>query len=79
MKRINSSKSRKIQETRGASFEDVVTEGVLLDTRDNPNYSDQYLEIYHFQDYVWVVIVGSNPERYITMFKSRKLKKEFGL
>ncbi len=72
-------KSKRIRELRGYLIEEVVSEGVLLDVRENPKYPDQYVEIYYFRDYVWAVIPGVNPERYITMFLSRKLKKEYGL
>ncbi|WP_347359031.1 toxin [Bdellovibrio sp.] len=79
MKRINADKNRKIQRERGHSIEEVVTEGVLLDVRANPKYPKQFVEIYFFKDYVWAVVTAEDPERYITMYKSRKLKKEYGL
>lgn len=79
MKRINPDKNSKILRERGHSIEEVVTEGVLLDVRQNPAYPNQFVEIYLFKDYVWAVVTADNPERYITMYKSRKLKKEYGL
>ncbi|MEK2645222.1 hypothetical protein [Bdellovibrio sp. BCCA] len=79
MKKVNPTKSRKIQKLRGYLIEEVVIEGVLLDVRENPSYPEQYIEVYYFKDYVWAVISGSNPDRYITMYRSRKLKKEYGL
>lgn len=79
MRKINLAKDLKIKTERGASFEDVVTGGVLLDVRKNKNYPGQFVEIYYFDDYVWAVITGEDPSRYITMYKSKKLKKEFGL
>ncbi|WP_374001737.1 toxin [Bdellovibrio bacteriovorus] len=79
MKRINADKNRKIQRERGHSIEEVVTGGVLLDVRANPKYPKQFVEIYFLKDYVWAVVTAEDPERYITMYKSRKLKKEYGL
>lgn len=79
MRKINPIKNQKIKAERGASFEEVVTEGLLLDVRQNSKYPDQFVEVYLFDDYVWAVITGEDPSRYITMYKSKKLKKEFGL
>lgn len=78
-KTLNPRKNLKIREERGASIEEVITNGELLDVRENPKYTDQVIEIYFYRDYIWAVICGVNPDRYITMYKSRKLKKEFGL
>jgi hypothetical protein len=75
---VNKKKNDLIKEHRGASFEEIVSEGVLLDVKINKNYPNQEFEIYYFQKYVWVVVVGKNPDRFITAYKSRKLKKEYG-
>jgi hypothetical protein len=79
MRKINPIKNQKIKAERGASFEEVVTDGVLLDVRQNPKYPDQFIEVYFFDNYVWAVITGEDPSRFITMYKCKKLKKEFGL
>lgn len=79
MRKINQIKNRQLKQGRGASFEDIVLNGVLLDVRENLNYKDQYLMIYEYQKYVWVVVVGESPDRFITLYKSRKFKKEFGI
>jgi hypothetical protein len=79
MKRINPRKDKKLKEERGAGFEEVAGNGRLLDVRDNPRYPDQYLLIYSYENYVWVVVVGENPDRFITLYKSGKFKREFGL
>ncbi len=68
-----------MKEQRGATFEEIISEGFLLDVRENKNYPDQEFEIYSFHEYVWVVVVGKNPSRFITAYKSRKLKKEYKL
>jgi hypothetical protein len=79
VKKINPSKNRKISAQRGATIEEVVTRGRYLDVRKHPKYENQWVEIYYYQAYFWAVITGVEPDRYITMYKSRKLKKEFGL
>ena len=79
MRKINPKKNKRLKETRGATFEDVVEVGKLLAIRENPNYPNQFLMIYFYKDYAWVVVVGENPDRFITLYKSRKFKKEFGI
>lgn len=64
---------------RGASIDEVVTDGELLAVRRSSKYEGQWFEIYFYNNYVWVVVTGVEPDRYITMYKSRKHKKEFGL
>ncbi len=76
---INKKKNDLIKLHRGASFEEIVIGGVLLDVRKNDKYPNQEYEIYLFENYVWVLVVGKNPNRFITAYKSRKLKKEYGL
>jgi hypothetical protein len=76
---VNKKKNDLIKDLRGASFEEIVSEGVLLDVRINKNYQSQEFEIYFYQNYVWVIVVGKDPNRFITAYKSRKLKKEYGL
>ncbi len=52
MKRVNRRKNEKLKKERGASFEDIVESGKLLDVRENPRYPDQYLLIYAYENYV---------------------------
>lgn len=78
MKRqINRTKSAKVKSERGHSPEEIVEKGELLDVKENPKDADQEFEVYFFENYVWVVVTGKNPPRFITAFKSRKLKKEY--
>jgi hypothetical protein len=79
MRKINPSKNKKLKDERGASFEDIVENGKLLAVRENKKYVDQYLMIYAYEGYAWVVVIGENPDRFITLYQSRKFKKEFGL
>jgi hypothetical protein len=79
MKRVDQRKNEKLKKTRGASFEDIVENGKLLGVRENARYPDQYLLIYAYGNYAWVVVTGENPDRFITLYKSRKFKKEFGV
>ena len=77
-KKTNPAKSAKVKEARGYAPEEIAVLGKLLDVLRNPNYPNQELEIYWFENYVWVVITGTNPSRFITAYKSRKLKKRYG-
>lgn len=80
MKReTNPNKAAKVKGLRGATPEEVATEGRLVDTKVHPAYPDQLIEIYLYKDYAWALIVGLHPPRYITAYRSRKLKKEYGL
>lgn len=71
-------KSAKVKSQRGFSPEEIVIGGELLGVRENPNYPDQQLEVYWFDEYLWVVPVDKTTGRLITAFKSRKFKKEYG-
>ncbi len=73
----NPKKSAKVKTARGYSPEEVATHGELLEVLENPNYANQELEIYYFENYIWVVVTGKNPARFITAYKSRKLKKRY--
>ena len=74
----NAKKGASVKAVRGHSPEEVATLGELLDVLENPRYAGQELEIYYFENYVWVVVTGTNPARFITAYKSRKLKKRYG-
>jgi hypothetical protein len=71
-------KSAKVKVERGSSPEDVVTQGELLGVHTNPNYPEQHLEAYWFQDYVWIVPVVTSTGELKTTYPSRKFKKEYG-
>lgn len=79
MKKINSKKNQKLKQERGYAVDEIVNGGVLVDVLENPNYENQFYYIYSFDNYAWVVVVGKNPDRYITHYKSRKAKKRYGL
>jgi|GEM_PF-3021099 len=74
----NKEKSEKVKAERGFSPEEVVTGGELLGVKENPKYPKQHLEIYWFENYVWVVVVESKDDRLVTAYQSRKYKEEFG-
>jgi hypothetical protein len=74
-RQINRKKDEKTKATRGHSVLEIVDSGELLVTLENKNYPGQFLKIYKFNDYAWVVVVGENPSRFITHYKSRKFKK----
>lgn len=79
MKKINPKKNQKLKKERGYAVDEIIDGGVLLDILENPNYENQFYYIYGFDNYAWVVVVGQNPDRYITHYKSRKAKKRYGL
>ena len=79
MKLLNARKNENLKKERGASFEEIVENGKLLDVKENPRYPGQFISIYAFDNYAWVVVTGEDPDRFITLYKSRKFKKEFGL
>ena len=65
-------KSARVKAARGHSPEEVAALGELLDVLENPKYPGQELEIYYFDNYVWVVVTGTHPDRFITAYKSRR-------
>jgi len=80
MKRRTHDKKRKLVESKhGVSPEQVAEHGVLLAVRKNPKYPGQLIEVYFFENYVWVVVVDLEDGRFVTAYRSRKLKKEFKL
>jgi hypothetical protein len=74
-RQVNSKKDQKNKATRGHSVLEIVEGGELLATLANKNYPGQFLKIYKFNDYAWVVVVGEKPPRFITHYKSRNFKK----
>lgn len=70
-------KSALIKKRRGFSPEEIVTEGVLIGGSENPNYPGQKIEIYRFNNYVWVVAVEG--DRLVSAWPSRKLKRMYGV
>ena len=47
-------KSAWLKLTRGHSFEEI-TQGRLLDVRQNPNRADQQIMLYEVEGYIWIV------------------------
>jgi hypothetical protein len=75
MRKINPNKNEKLKKTRGATFQEVAENGKLLATRENPSYPGQFLMIYSYGGYAWVVVAGGNPERFITYINRENLKR----
>ena len=76
-RQVNKAKDNKNKEHRGRSVLEIVENGVLLSTLKNPNHPGQYLRIYRYQNYAWVVVVGEAPPRYVTHYPSRKFRKKY--
>ncbi len=75
MRRSDPKKAAKLKGQRGATPEEVVEGGEYLPPAlENKNYPGQKLELYWFQNYVWIVVVEG--ERLVTTYPSRKLTKE---
>ena len=76
-RRTNPKKSARVKAARGHSPDEIAMLGEFLDVLENPKYPGQELEIYYLENYVWVVVTGKRPDRFITAYKSRKLKKRY--
>jgi hypothetical protein len=76
-RRVNPRKDQKNKLARGFSVLEIVEGGILLGTLKNSSYSDQFLKIYKFNNYAWVVVISENPPRYVTHYPSRKFKKKY--
>ncbi len=74
---VNRKKDERNKQSRGYSVLEIIEGGELLATLENRNYPEQFLRIYKFNDYAWVVVVAENPSRFITHYQSRKFKKLF--
>lgn len=71
-------KSAKVKAERGFSPEEVVLNGEHIINKINHNHPGQELELYWFENYVWVVPVDTATGELKTAYKSRKYKKEYG-
>jgi hypothetical protein len=76
-RKAHSKKSDQVKNKRGFSPEEVVTEGLLLDVYENPNYPGQKIEIYRFNNYAWVVAIDGS--RLVSTWPSRKMKRKYGV
>ena len=77
-RRTNPRKRAKLKSERGHTPEEIATFGKLIEVLENPRYPNQELEVYLFENYVWVVVTGINPDRFVTAYKSRKFNKRYG-
>lgn len=76
-RKVNPIKSAKVKAERGVTPEQVAAEGEFIIALDHPKDSDQQLLITRFQDYVWVVVVGKIPPRFVTTYPCSKFNKRF--
>ena len=75
-------KSAKLKEERGASFEELreeILEGGLLGSEENPSKEGQFLLIVRLESEVWAVVAERRGERIrlVTAYPSRKWRKKY--
>lgn len=77
------SKNETLIDTRGISFDEIVSAIELdinpLDIYENKNYKNQYKMDVLIDDYVWVVVFEIRNGDYwlVTAFKNRKANKKY--
>jgi hypothetical protein len=69
-------KSERLKETRGVSFEEIVS-SKLIDIRKHPQNEKQKILVYKYKGYIWAVPYVIDGKRIFlkTIYPSRKLKK----
>lgn len=77
MSRWDESKNNELKKKRGAGFEDLLLRGELLDVLPNPNRTDQEIWVFEYLGYAWALIHNPEEDRHITLWPSRKLKREY--
>ena len=78
----NEDKNKLLKQKRGVSFEEAIfaiQHGGLLDTLDNPNYSNQKMYIVNINEYAYVIPFVKEEEIIFlkTIFPSRKFQKRY--
>ena len=73
----NPVKSKWLQMTRGASFEDLVERGKFLGMWDHPTRVHQRMMLFEYEEYVWAVpYVATTDGRFLkTLYPSRKFTR----
>jgi hypothetical protein len=70
-------KNQKLKRERGAGFDDILADGVLLDVLENKNYPGQEILVFDFRKYVWAVVRKTETGEFITLWPDRKLKRGY--
>lgn len=76
--RWNSEKSRKLKESRGFSFEEII-EGKLISAETHPARENQRVLLFEYRRYIWVVpcVVEKDYIFLKTAFPSRKYTRKY--
>lgn len=76
--RWNPTKSKRLKETRGFSFEEII-EGRFIAVQKHPTREKQRILLFEHKMYVWVVpcVVGKGYIFLKTAFPSRKYTKKY--
>ncbi|MBF0477993.1 MAG: toxin [Candidatus Omnitrophica bacterium] len=74
--RWNMLKSERLKQTRGISFEEIIT-SKLIDIRKHPNRADQKIFVYEYKGYLWAVpyVIEEGGIFLKTIYPSRKLMR----
>ena len=72
--RWNLLKNEWLRITRGASFSDLTDHGKLLGTKRHPKRADQWMMLFEYQGYVWLVpYIRDRKGKFLkTLYPSRK-------
>ena len=77
MSRWDEKKNKALKSKRGAGFDDLILNGVLLDVLPNPNRADQEIWVFEYLGYAWALVHDPEVVRHVTLWPSRKLKREY--
>ena len=74
----NELKSRRLKQTRGISFEELLL-GTFIQIEENPKHAGQQIMLFELKGYVWVVpFVEKGDEVFLkTIYPSRKYTKRY--
>jgi hypothetical protein len=72
----SSLKSKRLKDTRGVSFEEIVT-AKIVDFKDNPHRQNQQMLLFEYRNYIWLVpCVETETCLFLkTLYPSRKYTK----
>ena len=72
------SKNNKLKAERGVSFDELLSDGKLIDYKNNPSRENQKVMLFDYKNYVWVVpCVEEDSKIFLkTLFQSRKYTKQ---
>ena len=73
-------KNRRLKETRGVSFEELIGKAELIAVKEHPKRELQSIMLFYYRNYVWVVhyVEDENGNIFLkTLYPSRKYTKKF--